>query len=83
MEIAKVDGSGLFDEESDGMRGGGTGMKVEIRDNRDVFCTEYSGKGPSGVWMLTARPLKHGMLPGAARGSLGVPAQRRSSSRVS
>lgn len=22
---------------------------------------EYSGKGPSGVWILTARPLKQGM----------------------
>lgn len=67
IEIAKVEGSGLFEVESGGMRGGGTGIKVDIRDNRDVFCTEYSGSGPSGVWILTARPLKQGMLPVAAQ----------------
>lgn len=41
-------------------------MKVEILESLDVFCTEYSVRGPSGVWMLTARPLKQGMLRSAA-----------------
>jgi len=47
--MAKVDGSGLLVVESVGMRGAGTGMYVLIRDSRDVFWTEYSGKGPFGV----------------------------------
>ena len=62
IEIAKVDCSGIFVVESNGILGGGTGMYVEIRDSRDVFCTECSGSGPFGVCMLTARPLKHGMM---------------------
>ena len=33
-----------------------------IRENLDCFCIEYSGKGPSGVWMLTAKPLKQGIV---------------------
>lgn len=32
-----------------------------IRETRDCLCIEYSGSGPSGVWMLTAKPLKQGM----------------------
>lgn len=62
MEIAKEDGSGLFEEPSVGILGGGTGMYVLILDRRDCFWTECSGNGPFGVWMLTARPLKQGIL---------------------
>ncbi len=32
-----------------------------MRENLDCLCIEYSGSGPSGVWMLTASPLKQGM----------------------
>lgn len=62
MEIAKVDCSGFPEVESAGMRAGGTGMYVLIRDRREVFWTECSGRGPLGVCMLTARPLKQGMV---------------------
>jgi hypothetical protein len=37
-------------------------MKALILDKREAFCTEYSGSGPFGVCMLTARPLKQGMI---------------------
>jgi hypothetical protein len=62
MEIAKVDCSGLPVTESAGTFAGGTGMKALILDKREAFCTEYSGSGPFGVCMLTARPLKQGMI---------------------
>lgn len=62
MDIAKDDGSGLVEELSVGTLGGGTGMYVLMRDSRDCFWTEYSGRGPLGVCMLTARPLKQGMM---------------------
>jgi hypothetical protein len=62
IEIAKVDCSGLSEEESVGIRAGGTGMYDDIRDRREDRWTAYSGRGPLGVWMLTARPLKQGML---------------------
>jgi hypothetical protein len=34
----------------------------------DCFCIEYSGKGPSGVWILTAKPWKHGIVAVKPRG---------------
>ena len=49
IEIANVDCSGLVESPVVGMRGGGTGMYVDMRDARDTFCTEYSERGPSGV----------------------------------
>lgn len=61
--MAKVDCSGILVEEPSGTLAGGTGMYVDIRDNLEAFWTEYSGSGPFGVWMLTARPLKQGMMP--------------------
>lgn len=67
IEIANVDCSGLPVIESAGIRAGGTGMYVLIRDRREVFCTECSGNGPFGVCMLTARPLKQGILKGQER----------------
>lgn len=60
--MAKVDCSGLLSLELVGIRGGGTGMYVEILEARDCFWTECSGRGPSGVWIDTAKPLKHGIL---------------------
>lgn len=71
MEMAKVDCSGLVSFESVGIRGGGTGMYVEIRDARDCFCTECSGRGPSGVCIETAKPLKQGMLAVPASPAVG------------
>lgn len=62
MEIAKVDCSGMPVCESGGTFAGGTGMYEDMRDARDCFCIENSDMGPSGVCMLTARPLKHGIL---------------------
>jgi len=61
MEIAKVDCSGFPLAGESGTFGGGTGMKQAMRDARDCRWIEYSEIGPSGVWMLTAKPLKHGM----------------------
>lgn len=58
--MAKVDCSGL-DEEPERTFGGGTGMYEVILDIRDCFWMENSAIGPSGVWTLTARPLKQGM----------------------
>ena len=62
MEIAKVDCSSLFVRDDVGTFAGGTGMYDVIREARPCFWMEYSGSGPSEVWMLTAKPLKHGML---------------------
>ena len=42
--------------------GGGTGMYDVILENRPCLMIECSGRGPSGVCMLTAKPLKQGML---------------------
>jgi len=63
IETAKVDCSGFPVAES-GSLAGGTGIKQAIRDARDCRWMEYSEMGPSGVCMLTARPLKHGMTVG-------------------
>ena len=60
MDIAKVEGSALSEVVE--ILGGGTGMYEVMRDTRACFWIEYSGSGPSGVCMLTARPLKHGIL---------------------
>lgn len=62
MEMAKVDCSGLL--APGGILAGGTGMYEVIRWAREFFWIEYSGSGPSGVWMLTARPWKQGILRG-------------------
>lgn len=62
MEIAKVDCSGLPVTDPVGTLAGGTGMYVDILEARDCFWMEYSDMGPSGVCMLTARPLKQGIL---------------------
>lgn len=61
IEMAKVDCS-AFSEPDSGTLGGGTGMKQAIREARDWRWIEYSEIGPSGVWMLTASPLKQGMM---------------------
>ena len=58
--MAKVEGPALFEVVE--MRGGGTGIYELIREARVCFWIEYSGSGPSGVCMLTAKPLKHGIL---------------------
>jgi hypothetical protein len=62
IEIANVDCSGRPVVESEGTFAGGTGIYEVIRDARLCFWMEYSEIGPSGVWMLTARPLKQGIL---------------------
>jgi hypothetical protein len=49
IEIAKVDGSALVEDEPAFNLGGGTGMYDVIRETLDCFCIEYSGSGPSGV----------------------------------
>lgn len=67
MEMAKVDCSALVASPFAGILGGGTGMYVEIREARDTFWTACSGKGPSGVCIETARPLKQGMMDAPAR----------------
>lgn len=56
MEMAKVDCSGLLVVEPVGTLAGGTGIYEVMRWNFDCFWMEYSGRGPSGVWMLTASP---------------------------
>lgn len=71
MEIAKVDCSGLPLDEASGTFGGGTGMKQAMRDARDCRWIEYSDIGPSGVWMLTAKPLKHGMAKPSKESKIG------------
>ena len=62
MDMAKVDCSGLSEMSSVGIRAGGTGMYEEIRERREERWTAYSGRGPFGVWMLTAKPLKQGIV---------------------
>lgn len=42
----------------------GTGMKVLILENFDCFCMPYSASGAPFAWMLTAMPLKQGILGG-------------------
>ena len=59
--MAKVDCSGL-DEGPERILGGGTGMYEVILDARVCFWIENSAMGPSGVWTLTAKPLKQGIL---------------------
>src|SRR5690554_1076467 len=39
-----------------------------MRENRDCFCMPYSGRGAELAWMLTAMPLKQGMVAAAAVG---------------
>jgi hypothetical protein len=68
IEIAKVDCSGRPVVESDGTFAGGTGMYVVMRDARVCFWMENSEIGPSGVWILTARPLKQGILRSTLEG---------------
>lgn len=60
--MAKVDCSGLSEVSSVGIRAGGTGMYEEIRERREERWTAYSERGPLGVWMLTAKPLKQGIV---------------------
>lgn len=62
IEIANVDCSALVASPFAGIRGGGTGMYVDMREALDTFCTEYSGRGPSGVCIETAKPLKQGIV---------------------
>jgi hypothetical protein len=57
--MAKVDCSGLV--APGGILAGGTGIYEVILWNLDWRWIECSGSGPEGVWMLTARPKKHGM----------------------
>ena len=54
-----MDCSGLV--EPAGILAGGTGIYDVILWNLDCFWIEYSGRGPFGVWMDTARPRKQGM----------------------
>ena len=42
--------------------GAGTGMYVLILECRDCFWIPCSGIGAEFEWMLTAIPLKHGMV---------------------
>ena len=62
MEIANLDGSGLFEEGSAGIVGLGTGIYVLTRETLDCFWTWCSGSGEPSAWTLTAMPLKHGIL---------------------
>ena len=45
MEMANLEGSGLFEAGSWGILGFGTGMYVLTRETRDCFWMEYSGSG--------------------------------------
>lgn len=59
IEMANLAGSGLLP----GLRVGcGTGMYVLMRDSLDCFCMPYSGSGAELAWMLTAIPLKQGIV---------------------
>ena len=58
MEMANRAGSGLFSP----IRAGGTGMYVLTLEWRDCFWSPCSGIGAWLEWMLTAMPLKHGMV---------------------
>lgn len=50
MDMANVDCSGLASEDVVcGILGGGTGMYDDMREKRDCFWMECSGRGPSGV----------------------------------
>ena len=60
--MAKVDCSGLAVSELVLIFGEGTGMYDVILPALVCLWIEYSDSGPSGVWMLTAKPLKHGIL---------------------
>lgn len=60
--MANVDCSGWLEFESVGMRAGGTGIYADIRESRFDRWTACSERGPFGVCMLTARPLKQGMV---------------------
>lgn len=62
MEIANLAGSGLFEDESCGIFGFGTGIYVWTRETLDCFCTEYSGSGAPSAWTDTAIPLNAGMV---------------------
>jgi hypothetical protein len=59
MEMANLAGSGLLLELRVGC---GTGMYVLMRDSLDCFCMPYSGSGAEFAWMLTAIPLKQGIV---------------------
>ena len=48
-----------------------------MRPKRDRCWTENSGSGPSGVWMLTAMPLKHGIV--VAETETGTEGERETS----
>ena len=61
MEIANVDCSCTLIEEFWDVLGSGTGIYALIREALDCFCIEYSGNA-CGACMLTAKPLKQGML---------------------
>jgi hypothetical protein len=61
MEIANLEGSGLFVDESC-IFGFGTGIYVWTRETLDCFCTEYSGSGAPSAWTDTAIPLNAGMV---------------------
>lgn len=69
IDMAKVDCSGLF--VSGETLAGGTGMYDVMRWNLDCFWMEYSGRGPEGVWMETARPRKQGMMTSCGAGRRG------------
>lgn len=60
IEMANLEGSGLWD--SGFSWGWGTGMYELILDRRDCVCMPYSGTGAPLAWMLTAMPLKQGMV---------------------
>lgn len=66
MEIANLEGSGLFVDESC-ILGFGTGMYVWTRETLDCFCTEYSGSGAPSAWTDTAIPLNAGIVESALR----------------
>lgn len=59
MEIANLAASGFASLFSFGW---GTGIYVLILEKRDCFCIPYSGNGDPFAWMLTAMPLKHGIM---------------------
>lgn len=58
--MAKVDCSGLV--APGGIFAGGTDIYEFMRWNFDCFCIEYSGRGPVGQWIETAKPRKVGIL---------------------
>ena len=60
--MANLDCSGMPEVEDCGIFAGGTGIYELMRLNRDCFWVECSGSGSPSAWMLTARPLKQGMV---------------------